>query len=160
MDARARANDPDGDSAQCDCVCALDRQKVTLPAEFTAARNVLIIGFQLDQQQALDDWFVAAGPGEAASFQRWILPIFPRENFVYRWWQNASLRGRLAPGQPRHYTVPLYVDMATFLQGLRLPSQPDVLLLVTDRAGHVLWQTVGPVDENKKNALAAYLKQP
>ncbi len=108
---------------------ALDRVKVTLPADFAAPLNLLILSFQRDQQSAVDGWVpvVARINGANVKVQPWSLPISPRENILYRWWLNASLRGSLAPGQPRHFTVPLYIDKA------QVPSVPTGTLRATDR---------------------------
>src|ERR1700753_4524337 len=73
---------------------ALDRAKVTLPADFTAPLNLLILSFQRDQQSVFDGWLPVLTPG-APSVQTWQLPISPRANGLYRWWLNASLRTSL-----------------------------------------------------------------
>jgi len=134
---------------------ALDRVKVTLPADFAAPLNILILSFQRDQQSAVDGWFGALEnrPG----VQTWVLPISQRENMLYRWWLNASLRGSQPPSQPRKYTVPLYVNKNEFLRALQVSSEQDIVLLLTDKAGRVLWRTAGPVNEGKKAALDGFL---
>ena len=138
---------------------ALDREKVTLPADFAASLNLLILSFQRDQQPAVDSWVpvVTQINGSNVRVQPWLLPIGPRENILYRWWLNASLRGSLAASQPRHYTVPLYVDKAAFLRSLQVPSEQQIVILLTDRAGHVLWREAGPVTDGKKAALNNFL---
>src|SRR3984885_3837735 len=137
---------------------ALDRAKVTLPADFTAPLNLLILSFQRDQQPVIDGWLPVLTPG-APSVQTWLLPISPRANGLYRWWLNASLRTSLPPSQPRRYTVPLYVDKAHFLPALQVSSEKEVVLLLTDKAGHVLWRTTGPVSDSKKAALTGFVSR-
>ena len=137
---------------------ALDRAKVTLPADFTAPLNLLILSFQRDQQSEVDSWLPVLPPG-APAVQTWLLPISPRANGLYRWWLNASLRTSLPPSQPRRYTVPLYVDKARFLRALQVSSEQEVVLLLTDKAGHVLWRTTGPVSDGKKAALSEFAKR-
>ncbi len=138
---------------------ALDRQKVTLPADFATPLNVLVLYFQRNQQQAVDDWFAAATQSDASRVQTWLLPISPKQNPLFKWWQNASLRGTQATAAPRHYTVPLYVDEGQLLRSLQVGSQQEVAVLVTDKEGRVLWRTSGVVDEAKKAALAEFLKK-
>ncbi len=137
---------------------ALDRAKVTLPADFAAPLNILILSFQRDQQSAVDGWFGALGtkPG----VQTWLLPVSQRENMLYRWWLNASLRGSQPPSQPRKYTVPLYVNKTEFLRALQVSSEQDIVLLLTDKAGRVLWRTAGPVNDGKKAELNSFLAKP
>jgi hypothetical protein len=132
----------------------LDRAKVTLPANFAAPLNLLILSFQRDQQSQVDGWLPVIN---VPTVQTWWLFISPRENGLYRWWLNASLRGSLLPSQPRRYTVPLYVNKTQFLQSLQISSEQDVVLLLTDKAGHVLWRTAGAVNESKKVALTSFV---
>jgi hypothetical protein len=137
---------------------ALDRAKVTLPADFAEPLNILILSFQRDQQSAVDGWFgvLRTTPG----VQTWLLPISQRENMLYRWWLNASLRGSQPPSQPRKYTVPLYVNKSEFLRSLQVSSEQDIVLLLTDKTGHVLWRTAGPVSDGKKTELNSFLAKP
>jgi hypothetical protein len=135
---------------------ALDRAKVTLPADFTAPLNLLVLSFQRDQQPVVDGWLPVLTPG-APSMQTWLLPVSPRASGLYRWWLNASLRTSLPTSQPRRYTVPLYVDKARFLRAVQVSSEQDVVLLLTDKTGHVLWRTTGPVNDSKKAALSGFL---
>jgi hypothetical protein len=137
---------------------ALDRAKVTLPADFTAPLNLLILSFQRDQQSVVDGWLPALTPS-APAVQIWLLPISPRANGLYRWWLNASLRTSLPPAQPRRYTVPLYVDKTHFLPALQVSSEKEVVLLLTDKTGHVLWRTSGPVSDSKKAALSGFVSR-
>jgi hypothetical protein len=132
----------------------LDRAKVTLPANFAAPLNLLILSFDRDQQSQVDGWLPAI---TAPTVQTWWLFVSPRENGLYRWWVNASLRGSLLPSQPRRYTVPLYVNKTQFFQSLQISSEQDVVLLLTDKEGHVLWRTAGAVSESKKAALTSFL---
>jgi hypothetical protein len=133
---------------------ALDRAKVTLPANFAAPLNLLVLSFQRDQQSQVDGWLPAI---TAPTVQTWWLFISPRENGLYRWWLNASLRGSLLPSQSRRYTVPLYVNKTQFLQSLQISSEQDVVLLLTDKGGHVLWRSAGAVNESKKAALISFV---
>ena len=136
---------------------ALNRAKVTLPTDFDAPLNLLILFFQRDQQSVVEGWLPVLPPDHATTVHTWVLPISPRANGLYKWWLNASLRGSLTPSQPRRYTVPLYVDKAKFLRSLQVSSEQEVVLLLTDKAGRVLWRTAGPVTDNKKSALNGFV---
>src|SRR5271156_1310923 len=66
---------------------ALDRAKVTLPTDFAAPLNLLILSFQRDQQSVVDGWIPPlTAAGVTPSVQTWLLPVSTQENFVYRWW--------------------------------------------------------------------------
>ena len=136
---------------------ALDRTRVSLPAAFATPLNLLILFFQRDQQDAVNNWLPVVNQDTPSKVQIWLLPISPRENGLYRWWLNASLRGTQATSLPRRYTVPLYVDKRQFLGALQVSSEHQVVLLLTDRAGHVVWRAEGPVTDSKKAELNGFL---
>ena len=136
--------------------------------EFLAGRRVVIAKFVAHHYKEVQNkakkvvgivnlYEVQCADGKAPTVQTWWLFISPRENGLYRWWLNASLRGTLPPTQPRRYTVPLYVNKTQFLHSLQISSEQDVVLLLTDKAGHVLWRTAGPVSESKKAALTSFV---
>jgi hypothetical protein len=134
---------------------ALDRVKVTLPADFAAPLNLLILSFERNQQSVVEGWIPVLTPG--VKTQTWVLPISARESGLYRWWLNASLRGNVPPTLPRRYWVPLYVNKTQFLRSLQVSSEKEVVLLLTDKTGHVLWRTTGPVTDSKKAALSNFV---
>jgi hypothetical protein len=137
---------------------ALDRAKVTLPSDFSSPLNLLILSFQRDQQSVIDGWQTHLTGAAAPSVQTWLLPVSPQENGLYRWWLNASLRSSLPASQPRRYTVPLYVNKGQFLRSLNVSSEKDVVLLLTDKTGRVLWRADGPVTDSKVAGLTSFLK--
>jgi hypothetical protein len=137
---------------------ALDRAKVTLPKDFAAPLNLLILSFQRDQESVVDGWLARLAASSTPSVQTWLLPVSAPENGLYRWWLNASLRSSLPASQPRRYTVPLYVNKGQFLRSLQIPSEREVVLLLTDKTGHVLWRTAGPVTDEKLAAMTSFLK--
>ncbi len=137
---------------------ALDRIKVTLPEDFAAPLNLLILSFQRDQQAMVDGWLPVLTPDTIPGVQTWMLPVASRENGLYKWWLNASLRGSLPPSQPRRYTVPIYVNKPQFLGALQVNSEDEVVLLLTDKAGRVLWRAAGPMTGDKKTALSNLVK--
>jgi hypothetical protein len=139
---------------------ALDKTKVSLPADFSAPFNLLILTFARDQQSALESWLpVSLGfPVGNPKIQTWVLPTSAKENTLYKWWLDSSMRSSLPAQQPQHFTVPLYVNKAQFLRALRIPSEKEVVILLTDKAGHVLWRSIGAATDEKKGSLAAFLK--
>jgi hypothetical protein len=136
---------------------ALDKAKVTLPGDFATPFNLLVLSFQRDQQSMVDGWLAVVPPEANSRVQTWLLPISQRENLLYRWWLNASLRGSQAASQPRRYTVPLYVDKVKFLRSLQVSSEQEVVVLLTDRAGHVVWRSAGPANDGKRADLHNFL---
>ena len=138
---------------------ALDRTKVSLPTDFAVPMNLLILLFQRDQEPVVDAWTQALPGGSLPGVQVWLMPVSARENGVYRWWLNASYRSSLPASQPRHYVLPVYVNKSQFLRTLQITSEKDVVLLLTDKAGRVLWRASGPVADDKKAALAGFVSK-
>ena len=135
---------------------ALDRTKVALPADFASPLNLLILLFQRDQEPQVDAW--AQAVRDVGGMQVWLMPVSARENGVYRWWLNASFRSNLPAAQPRHFVLPVYVNKPQFLGALQVGSEKDVVVLLTDKAGKVLWRTSGPVADDKKMALMNFVR--
>ena len=71
---------------------------------------------------------------------------------------NRSLVGSVPPTMPKHNVVPLYVDKARFLKSLAIASEKEIVVLLTDKAGIVLWRSSGAVTDDKKASLLAFLK--
>jgi hypothetical protein len=147
------------DSAVLPTVSAysLDRAKVTLPTDFAAPLNLLILCFTRDQEPTVEGWIPVLGSGPKT--QTWVLPISGRESGLYRWWLNASLRGNVPPTLPRKYWVPLYVNKPQFLKSVEISSEKDVVVLLADKTGHVIWRTTGPVTDAKKADLNKSVSQ-
>jgi hypothetical protein len=51
----------------------------------------------------------------------------------------------------------LYVNKTEFLRSVQVSSEQDIVLLLTDKAGRVLWRTAGPVNESKQAGLRDFL---
>jgi hypothetical protein len=110
-----------------------------------------------DQQPVVESWIPVLPSG--GKTQTWVVPISGRESGLYRWWLNASLRGNAPPTLPRRYWVPLYVNKSQFLQSLEVSSEKEVVLLLTDKSGHVLWRESGAVTDAKRAALNEAVNQ-
>jgi hypothetical protein len=136
---------------------SLDKVKVTLPADLAGRQNVLVLYFQPDQSAAAIAWSGALRPLKAAhaDLQCYLLPVYSRENFLYRWWIEAALRSGAPAAEDWSSTIPLFVDKIAFLHALGIGNERQAVLLLTDKAGRVEWRTEGPFDEAKLSALTA-----
>jgi hypothetical protein len=135
---------------------ALDRTKVALPGDFASPLNLVILLFQRDQEPQVDAW--AQAVRDVNGVQVWLMPVSARENGVYRWWLNASFRSNLPAAQPRHYVLPVYVNKPQFLSALQIGSEQEVVLLLMDKGGKVVWRTSGPVAGEKKDQLVGFVR--
>ncbi|HEV2276306.1 MAG TPA: hypothetical protein VGR96_19195 [Acidobacteriaceae bacterium] len=139
---------------------ALDKAKLNFPADFSAPLNLLVLSFARDQQDEADTWFKAAGEAQAVlpKVQFWMFPVSAREDVLYKWWLNSSMRSSVPRDEPLHNIVPLYVNKQQFLKSLAIPSEKQIVVLLTDKEGIVLWRGEGSATEEKKASLAGFLK--
>lgn len=140
---------------------SLDKQKITLPAEMAGQTDLLIISFEPEQQKDVDSWLPAAEALQHASFQfrYYELPISGRENFIFRWWETSSMRSDETDPVMWHWIVPLFVDRQKFRRDLDIPNEKEVVVLLVDRQGHVLWRASGSMDQGKRAGLVAAAAQ-
>ena len=136
---------------------SLDKVKVTIPDELAGRQNVLILYFKPDQGDAAVAWATALQPVRYnhPGLQTYVLPVYSRENFLYRWWISAALRSSAPPAQEWRSTIPLFVDKNAFLPALRIDNEKKFVILLADKTGHVEWRTDGPVDDHKIAALVS-----
>jgi hypothetical protein len=135
----------------------LDKAKVTLPDDLEGTTNLLLISFEPEQQKEIDTWVPAAQALQHTDFNfRWYrLPVSSRENFIFRWWENSSMRSDETDPETWHWIIPLYVNKDEFRRALQIPNEHDVVALLTDKQGHVLWRASGAMTPQKRLSLLA-----
>lgn len=138
---------------------SLDKAKVTLPGDLAAHYNLLLISFQPEQQKQIETWMPVAQALQHTNFNfRWYrLPISERENLIFRWWENSSMRSIETDPETWHWIVPLYVNKAEFRNALQIPNEHEITALLVDRQGQVLWRASGEFNPSERAGLAAAL---
>ncbi|HTW48661.1 MAG TPA: hypothetical protein VMD92_11980 [Acidobacteriaceae bacterium] len=134
---------------------SLDKQKVALPGGMEGQTDLLILSFALEQKKDVDSWLPAAQALQHSNFQfrYYQLPIFTRENFVFRWWETSSMRSDETDPVTWHWIVPLFVDREKFRRDLDIPNDKQVVVLLADRQGRILWRASGPMTDDKRASL-------
>jgi hypothetical protein len=134
---------------------SLDKQKVTLPSGMEGQTDLLILSFALEQKKDVDSWLPAAQALQHSNFEfrYYQLPVAERENMLFRWWETSSMRSDETDPVTWHWIVPLFVDRQKFLRDLDIPNQKQVIILLVDRQGHILWRSSGSMNEDKRAAL-------
>jgi hypothetical protein len=137
----------------------LDKAKVTLPRDLKGEMNLLLLPFEREQQKDADSWLPVAKEIEASrpGFRHYMLPVFAKENFLYRWWMNSSLRSDLPADQQRQFTIPLYINRKSFLQPLQIASDHEITVLLVEKNGRVIWRVTGALTEAKRASLESIL---
>lgn len=136
---------------------SLDKQKVSLPGEMEGRIDLLILSFEPEQQKDSDSWLPAAQALQHMNFQfrYYQLPVAGRENMLFRWWDTSSMRSDQTDPVTWHWIVPLFVDRNKFLHDLDIANDKQVVALLVDRQGHILWRASGPLTPDKHSSLMA-----
>jgi hypothetical protein len=138
----------------------LAKAKVTLPAAFRASHNLLLISFDTGDTPELDRWVSAAQSFTSiqGGLGYYLLPVSEQKNPLYRWWDNSAMRSDFPNPQLWPRVVPLYINENRFREQLQIPRDSQVIVLLTDRGGNILWRASGPPDQQKLDALRALLQ--
>ncbi|MGB6133749.1 MAG: hypothetical protein WCC14_11125 [Acidobacteriaceae bacterium] len=136
---------------------SLAKQKVTFPGGMAGKTDLLLISFAPEQQKDLQSWLEAGQAIQHTNFQfhYYELPVEGRENFVFRWWESSSMRSDETDPESWPWIVPLFVERHTFTAALQIPNEKQVVALLVDRQGHILWRASGPMTPDKRASLMA-----
>lgn len=136
---------------------SLSHAKLSLPGDFAGQINLLLVSFQPEQQTQVETWMPLARGLQHTNFNfHWYrLPVSSRENIVFRWWENSSMRSDETDPEIWPWIVPLYVDKDDFRRRLQIPGEHQIALVLIDKQGHVLWRAEGPLTPDKRDSLTA-----
>lgn len=134
---------------------SLSKIKLNLPRDFSGRLDLLLISFRPDQQGDIDTWMPVAQALQHTHFDfRWYqLPVSERENFIFRWWDNSSMRSDETDPETWPWIVPLYVDTKGFRRSLQIPTDRQITVLLVDKQGSVLWRAEGAMTPDKRDSL-------
>jgi phenylpropionate dioxygenase-like ring-hydroxylating dioxygenase large terminal subunit len=89
---------------------------------------------------------------------RWYrLPVADRENFIFRWWENSSMRSEETDPETWPWLIPLYVNKDEFRKALQIPNEREIVALLVDKQGHVLWRASGVLTPTSRASLTSAL---
>ena len=137
---------------------ALDRSLINIPKQLEGRENLVFLLWARDQEAQVDTWITAAQALQHASFDFRVyrMLVSTRENALYRWWDNNSLRSAETDPEMLHWTVPLYTDKAQLRHALGIADDDrTIAVMLLDRSGRVLWKARGPSTEAGRAGLLA-----
>ena len=134
---------------------SLDKARITLPGDMQGQIDLRLLSFKPEQQSDIDSWMPAAQALQHLNFQfrYYQLPVTERENFIFRWWETSSMRSDQTDPEALRWIVPIWVDRKKFFDDLAIPNDKQVVALLVDRQGKVLWRSAGPMTADKRTAL-------
>lgn len=135
----------------------LAKTKLNLPGDFAGKVDLLLISFRPEQLKQINTWMPTAEGLQHTNFNfHWYqLPVSDHENFVFRWWDNSSMRSDDTDPETWPWIIPLYVDKNHFRHSLNIPSEHQIAVLLVDRQGKILWRSEGPLTPEKRDSLLA-----
>lgn len=136
---------------------SLDKTKVNLPGDFAGKINLLLISFEPEQAKDIDTWMPLAQAIQHMNFEfrYYKLPVSSSGTMIYRWWDSSSLRSIETDPETWHWIIPLYLNKQNFLRSLNVPNEKEVVAILSDQSGHILWKASGRLTEDKKTSLTA-----
>ncbi len=134
---------------------SLDKAKINLPAGFEGKVNLLLVSFEPEQTNEVATWMSVAQAIQHMNFQfrYYKMPVSNQENMIYRWWDSSSLRSVETDPETWHWIIPLYTNKDKFRSALNIPNEKEIVLLLVDKTGQVLWRTSGKITDEKKSSL-------
>jgi hypothetical protein len=137
----------------------LNKDKITVPKDFSAARNVLLISFGRDMQEPVDAWDAALTPLRESSdaVQVYNSPLIPNPGALVRGFINGGFRGIYKDKTLRERVVILYIDEDEVFPALSITDEDKAvpLVLVTDQVGGILGRVSGLANEANVAAVTA-----
>lgn len=135
----------------------MDRTTIALPSQLAGTENLLLLSWSRRQQDRVESWTAA---GQALEHMHpgtcvYTVLVSPRENPLFRWWDNASLRASQTDPDLLHFTLALYTNEAALQRALNISDQKEMTVLLIDRAGHVLWHARGASTAKSRASLLA-----
>jgi len=138
----------------------LEGRRFSLPADFEAEYNVVLVAFRREQQADVDSWLPSL---EALKLQDRGIRVYelPTLNRSYRM-MRGFIDGGMARGIPakatREATITLYIDKSPFKRALAITAEDRISTLVVARDGRVLWHKDGSFTSRAGDDLAAMLE--
>jgi hypothetical protein len=110
----------------------------SVPKGLPAERTLVLIGFDEQQQVAIDTWTQCLGLDQPTNTIPWVeMPLIDNPGMLMRWFINTGMRGGIKGRALRSHVWTAYTDKKGFMQTCGMSSTKDVYALVVDRAGRI-----------------------
>jgi len=131
----------------------LDGSVITVPAAFGGDRNLVLMSFARNQTEALDGWYEAGGAVAGVTPYRLLLMGgLPK---ALRGIVEKSMRKAVPDADDQGRYLLYYGDGDAYVEQLGLTDTSEVLVMLVDGSGRVVWTHRGPPDDEALTALRA-----
>jgi hypothetical protein len=128
------------------------------PREFPANRTLLLIAFQREQQETLDDWSRRLKLDEPGAAEWLELPVIDDPGAFLRWFVDTGMRSGIPNPETRSRVFTIYTPREHFVRTLGLPDATQVHIAVADRDGGITTHVSGTWSARKEKQLREALK--
>ena len=110
-----------------------------VPAGFPADRTLVIVGFEEEQQAAIDTWTAGMALSQPGNKLPWIeMPVIDEPGIVMRWIIDTGMQRGIPGKDARSHVWTAYTDRKAFLRSCGIDSVKDIHVLVVTRDGTIL----------------------
>jgi len=114
------------------------------PADFPGDRTLVILGYEQEQQEAIDTWTAGMGLTKPENSLPWVeMPVIDEPGMVMRWIIDTGMQRGIPDQDIRSHVWTAYTDRKAFLKSCGIDSVSDIHVLVVDRAGRILAMETG-----------------
>ena len=135
----------------------LERQEFEFPRDFEGQLNLVIIPFEMRQQEDVNTWIPAVQELERTfpGFVYYELPTIYKLPTLSRTFINEGMRAGIPDQKARERTITLYLDKEAFKEALGIESEEVIQLFLINQAGEILWEGEGVYAEDKADDLTS-----
>ena len=133
----------------------------SVPKGLPGVRTLVLIGFEEQQQAAIDTWTQGLGLDQPANKIPWVeIPLIENPGMFMRWFIDTGMRGGIKGRFQRSHVWTAYTDKKAFLQSCGITSENEIRVLVVDRSGKILHAESGAYTKEGAAKLIKALREP
>ena len=128
----------------------LEKRSFLLPWDFEGEANLVFIAFRRPQQQEVDTWlpFVKSLAERNAGLRFYELPTLSSRVGMARYFIDRGRRRGSPDREAREVTITLYLDKEACRQGLEIPDEDSIHVLLVGKEGRIHWRAEGAMTED------------
>lgn len=138
----------------------LERQEFVFPRDFEGELNLVIIPFEMRQQEDVNTWVPTVQELERTfpGFVYYELPTIYKLPTLSRTFINEGMRAGIPDQKARERTITLYLDKEAFKGALGIESEDVIHLFLVNQEGDILWEGEGVYAEEKAEDLKSAIQ--
>ncbi len=139
----------------------LAKTKRKLPSQLYGKVNLVLIAFARGHQKTIKTWrpHIKTLCGKHPGLDYMIIPVMNGFARLFGGLIEGGMRKVYKTQKARQRTLPLYYGRGLFEKGLKLRSTGQMIAILVDRKGRVLWQQAGPATKANLRSLHSRLRR-